>query len=129
MYLLMPTWYSCSEHPILNTQRMLVKACGHYIHVLYTLFPPPCDMTEYKLETLLETRSIVSELTHTSPYTVHLKQIQPASMSYYSKGSVNCDYTGGMQQQHVHNTEALQHCLIINEATILYHYIHTFSAP
>ena len=50
-------------------------------------------------------------------------------MSYYSKGSVNCNYTRGMQQQYVHNTEALPHCLIINEATILYHYIHTFSAP
>ena len=64
----------CSEHPILNTQCMSVKASGHYIHVLYTLLPPPCDMTEYKLETLLETRPIVSELTHTLPYTVHLNK-------------------------------------------------------
>ena len=53
---------------------MLDKACGHYIHVLYTLFPPPCDMAEYKLETLLETRPIVAELTHTLPYTVHLNK-------------------------------------------------------
>ena len=45
-------------------------------------------------------------------------------MSYYSKGSVNCDYTGGMQQQYVHNTEALPHCLILNDVTILYCYIY-----